>query len=339
MRFLLPLLAILALAMPLFSAGQSVVETTRKAADNGDPEALYRMHMLYRKGYDTIPADSALSLRYLRMAAEAGYPAAQNYLGYILYKGEGVERDPDEGLAWLENAAIAGNPQASGNLGYLLLFGDGIRHDPANAAFWLSRAADAGVPTAASMLGDLFRDGKGVERDILRADSLYRVALYAGLPDAAYKLEELHKADMDTAPAEQILKDAVLFYTHGAPDAAVRLFHIAASGGSAAAMALLGDAYTRGLGAAYDHQASLDWYARAAAAGNPSAMFILAELLEILPDSLDTLSPEVAALFISLPRDPQSWFDAAAREGVTDAATANRRLLQPAPDAVAPVCR
>ena len=57
----------------------------------------------------------------------------------------------------------------------------------------------------------------------------------------------------------------------------------------ARAMALLGDAYSRGVGVKYSHDKSLAYFARAALAGNPSAMYILAETLEVFPDALQDL--------------------------------------------------
>lgn len=316
-------------ASDVASRHRAVLEEVAAAAEEGDPEALYRMYTIYSRGFDSIPADSVKALEMLRKAAEAGHSEAQNYLGYRLYKGDGVAPDRQEALMWLEQSAANGNLRAAGNLGYLLLHGKGIVHDYANAAFWLEKAAAGEVATAQSMLGDLYRDGQGVERNVPKADSLYREAFANGLTDAAYKIQSLHEQDWKCLDAASQREEGLRFYLSGAPDVAVGLFEMAAERGDSRAMALLGDAYTRGLGVGYNHQKALDRYAQAAAAGDPSAMFFIAELLEILPDSLDTLSPEVARQFDLLPHDAPSWFERAAQAGVTDAANANARLLSP----------
>lgn len=301
----------------------------RDSADAGNPEALYRLAMLYDSGYDSISPDTIRSTMLYRLAAEAGHTDAQNYLGYRLYRGDGVPRDIPAALQWLENSAIAGNPRAAGNLGFLLLYGDGVEHDPANAAFWLQRAADEGVTTALSMLGDLYLEGSGVPQDSVHAAALYRQAFESGLADAAYKLEYMNRVDWDGLSPEQKVEQGLCFYTRGVPAVAIPLFESAADAGNPHALALLGDAHTRAMGVAYDHQKALDFYARSAAAGYPPAMFIIGELLEIFPDAFATLSPDVRPLFEDAPADAQYWLQKARNAGISDAAAANRSLLFP----------
>ncbi len=297
------------------------------AAEAGDAEALYRLYLLYNRGYDTIALDEARATLLLRRAAEAGHPQAQNLLGYRLYRGIGMQRDVSEALQWLENSAIAGNPNASANLGFLLLEGKDVQRDPENAFFWLTRAARAESPTAQSMLGDLYLRGDGVAQDSVRADSLYVRALDNGLTDAAYKLAAMHAGRWEQLPADRQREMGLKFYLSGAPDVGVKLFEMAADRGDAHALALLGDAYTRALGVPYDHQKALDYYARAAAAGDPSAMFIIAELLELLPDSFQSVSAQFQDIFANLPSDAGYWFNEAAKKGIHDASEANRKLL------------
>ncbi len=330
----MPVLLLIGLSMMFFplrsqtgSERREVLRRISAQAEAGDAESQYQMYTVYNRGYDSIAADSVSALRMLRLAAQSGHKEAQNMLGYRLYKGDGVERDIEEGLSWLEQAAIAGHLKAAGNLGYLLIYGEGVVHDYENAAFWLQRAADGEIATAQSMLGDLYRDGTGVERDRNMADSLYRQSLQNGLTDSAYKLYDLNTEAWSVADPSTLVREGLEFYKSGAPEVGVKLFEMAATKNDSHAMALLGDAYTRGLGVGYSHQHALDWYARSAAAGYAPAMFIIGELLEILPDSLDTLSDDVRALYTNLPHDAGSWFERASADGISDAETANRRLL------------
>ena len=62
-------------------------------ADSGDPKALYDLAYVYELGYGPVEPDSLRSLLLYGKSAEAGYAPAQNYLGYRLFNGEGVERD------------------------------------------------------------------------------------------------------------------------------------------------------------------------------------------------------------------------------------------------------
>lgn len=300
-----------------------------RLADDGDADALYKLYFVYSGGFDTITPNFPKAIEMLRAGAEAGSSDAQNLLGYKLFSGDGMERDVDQALGWLEQSAGAGNLTAASNLGYLLLYGEGIVHDEENAAFWLRKAADGHLPAAQSMLGDLYRDGRGVEQSVAVADSLYRSAYSRRLADAAYKLADLHKAEYDSLPPSKLTAEALLFYNGGNPDIALPLLQKAADRGFPQAYALLGDAYTRGRGVAYDHQKALDCYARAAVTGFAPAMFFIGELLEIFPDALTTLSDDVRAMYDSLPSSADYWMKRAADDGVIDAAIANKRLLTP----------
>lgn len=300
-----------------------------RQADDGDADALYKLYFIYSEGFDTVTPNFPKAIEMLRAGAEAGSSDAQNLLGYKLFSGDGMERDVDQALGWLEQSAGAGNLTAASNLGYLLLYGEGIVHDADNAAFWLRKAADGHLSAAQSMLGDLYRDGKGVEQSAAVADSLYRRAYCQGLADAAYKLAEMHKAEYDSMTPDRLTAEALLFYNGGNPDIALPLLRKAAERGFSQAYALLGDAYTRGRGVAYDHQKALDSYARAAVTGFAPAMFFIGELLEIFPDALTTLSEDVGAMYDGLPSTADYWMQRAASDGVKDAAIANKRLLTP----------
>lgn len=267
----------------------------------------------------------AEDLEALRERAESGDTEAMNYLGYLLLNGtEERQRDVAEGLIWLARAAGAGDVKAASNLGWLYLQGDLVERDYTMAAKWLNKAAEAGLPVAQSMLGDLYRDGQGLPADTMAADSLYRRAFESGLRDAGFKLYELHKETYADLSADEKAATGVYYYLRGAPSEGVKLFYLAAEEGNPRALALLGDAYTRAVGVPYDYNLSLKYYAEGARAGNPSAQFILGELLEIFPDALKGLpDSELNAL----PPDPQYWFEKAACNGITDADLAEKALL------------
>lgn len=305
---------------------REVVKLSERAAA-GDAEAIYTLATLHDRGFDTIPVDSLLSTQLYLQAAEAGYIPAMNYLGYRLLSGEveAIGRDVEKGMEWLEKAAEAGDPKALSNIGWLLMEGKYVEKDYVKAAYWLSRASRQGLSVAQSMLGDLYRDGKGVPVDTAAADSLYHLAFESGLSDAAYKIEALSQARYDTLSAEELLREGRYFYLRSAPSLGVKLFYRAADMGSADAFALLGDAYTRAIGVPYDHSLSLHYYVKGAMAGNPSAQFVVGELLEIFPDALLDLEFSDG----EMPSDsPVYWFEKAAEGGVTDAETATRLLLR-----------
>ncbi len=57
------------------------------------------------------------AFEYLTKAAELGDASAHHNLGYMYWKGEGVEKDEEKEVYHYEKAAICGNPDARHNLG------------------------------------------------------------------------------------------------------------------------------------------------------------------------------------------------------------------------------
>lgn len=307
-------------------------------AENGDAKALYDLAVLHDTGFDTIPVDSARSTALYRLSAEKGYAPARNYLGYRYFNGEYVRQDMDSAMYWLVAAAADGDMKAANNLGYLLSNDSVVTHDYEQAIYWLEKASGAGVPTAHSLLADLLRQGLGTAPDTLRAIGLYNSAIESGLQDAELKLLSMMGRKWETLPADSALSLGRYYYTHRAPFIGVTLFENVAAQENPEALALLGDAYSRALGVEYNHEKSIEYFLHAALLGQPSAQFVIGELIDIFPDAL---SAEPAAGVIkdffeslgeSVPEDistPPYWYDRAAEGGVTDAESAAILLLEP----------
>lgn len=281
-------IAVLSLLAPL---AQGEVSHTRMAvrqlaerARSGDAKSLCDLAILHDMGYDSIPVDSARSTALYRLSAEKGYAPAQNYLGFRYFKGEGVTQNVDSALYWITEAAENGDAKAANNLGFLFSQGEKIPVDYPKAIHWLSVAADAGVPTGQSLLADLYREGKGVKPDTLHAVSLYTKAIAGGLQDAEKKLLAMVGESWLTLPLDTLMKTATYYYNHRAPVIGVTLLTKAAEEGDAEAMAMLGDAYAQARGVDYSYEKSLEWYRKAAKAGNPRARKIISELREFFPD-------------------------------------------------------
>ena len=278
-----------------------------------NPEELYQTALLYETGNDTLPADITATVDLLRLSAEKGYAPARNYLGFLYYNGEGVAQNTDSALYWIRKAAGEGDIKAAGNLGYLLSQAPDVAHDYQEACKWLKMATEAGLPTSFTQLADLKRQGLGCQPDTLGAISLYEKAIEARIPDAQLRLLAMMGYKWKELPADSALSLGLRYYTGYAPVAGVDLLETAAQKGSAKAMALLGDAYSRGIGVEYDHQRSISYFRKAAREGNPSAQFILAELLDFFPDDDE--------------ENAQYWYEKAAAAGVADSETAYSLLL------------
>ncbi|MDE5882860.1 MAG: sel1 repeat family protein [Muribaculaceae bacterium] len=369
MKLIYYIILLLGLAtVPEISKQRLAVREVAAKAVAGDPKALYDLAMLHDMGYDSIPVDSVRSTLLYRLSAEAGYAPAQNYLGFRYFNGEAVRQDVDSALYWMAKAAGNGDAKAANNLGYLLANSEKVTRDYPQAIYWLTKAADAGLPAGMSQLADLYRMGQGCTPDTARAEALYTRAIQAGLHDAELKLLAMKGNQWLTLSPDSALTLGKYHYSHGAPVIAVTLFENVASykdnknsvayNAATKALALLGDAYSRGLGVEYDHDRSVALFYEAALRGDPSAEFVIAELLDIFPDALDAITPiQDINLNHASSNPPQTiphpnpsniastssnnsdidpsqltnaayWYERAAAQGITDAATATTRLLE-----------
>lgn len=330
---LFPLLGLILL--PLFGVVRkdfySALADLEKRAENGDSSALFHLSTLYERGYDSIPADSMRSRNLLRASAEKGFAPAQNYLGYLLYS---ERADRDSAIFWLEKAAALNDMKAINNLAFVLLDTEATSEEETRAFSLLTRAAEAGLPAAIDRLGDLYRKGQGVEPDTAKAAILYLDATKRGAPDSEKKLLAMMYPRYSELTPEEALSEGLVASAAGADVVAFTLFSRAAEDEIPRAFALLGDAYAGAKGTDYDNSQAIHYYLKAAMAGDPSAQFILAELLEIFPDILNdkiTNMEEATGLNPAASSEellsPHYWYDEAEAGGVTDAETAYRLLF------------
>lgn len=266
-------------------------------AEAGDAKAMYDLARLHDMGYDTIPIDSARSSALYILSAQQGYAPAMNYLGFRYYNGDYLSQNVDSALYWIRKAAENGDKTAAANLGYLLTESDILPHNETEAVKWLDIASKAGVP------------------------------------EAQLKLVELMKSEWQKLTPDSAVNLGIKYYTEDAPIVGVALIEQAASDSIPKAFTLLGDAYSKGYGVPYDHQKSVDYFFLGAVNGDPSAQFVLSELLEFFPDTTPSegiiqslpefeLSPE--SLY-----DPQFWSKKAEEAGVNDSESAFNSLILP----------
>ena len=323
-----------------------------KKALQGDREAQYRLGLILETGYDTIQPDTARAVELFKKSADEGYAPAQNYLGYLYQKGQGVPQNMDSTLYWLRMAADAGDPKAAYNVAYLMLdtrdkiqetSDGGQQKNDSVAANYLKTAANAGLPTAVTMLADLYQTGRGVPCDTLRAIQLYDQAISQGWNDAELRLLNFMGPVWKQLAAddpEEALQEGAYYYRLGAPTAGVEIIkgitdHVKDLLADekpvsedlvytyADACAILGEAYSLGSGVEYDYGRGLGYYYMAAMLGNPGAQFVLSEILEMFPDALSGIGGD---------KDAPTAYElrgAAAASGITDAEAAAFLIRNP----------
>ena len=84
------------------------------------------------------------------LAAEVGYPKAQNTIGVCYKNGTGVKKDFAEAVKWYRLAAQQDHAMAQSNLGVCYANGEGVDRDYEEASFWFTLAEANGNDTAQS---------------------------------------------------------------------------------------------------------------------------------------------------------------------------------------------
>jgi len=238
------------------NAGEQLVKV-KTAAEAGDREAMFNLGNRYMEG-DGVGKDPAEGVRWLRKAAEAGQTGAMFNLGLLYVNGEGVAKDPAEAVRWYKKAADLGDTDAMVSLGIAYHQGEGVEKDLNEAFRWVRKAAEAGNSRAMSLVGVSYANGEGVTKDVAEGVRWYRKAANAGDSNGMLNLGYAY------FNGEGVAKD---------PSEGVRWYEKAAEKGNAAAMLILGIDYARGDGVQKDVAEALRWYRKAADAGNAKAMF------------------------------------------------------------------
>ena len=248
----------------------------RKAAEQSNSEAQYRLGAIYDNRYSDIvygvTKDTAQAISWYRKAAEQGLADAQFMLGMKYQNGEGVPKDAAQAVAWWRKAAEQDQATAQFNLGVMYDHGEGVPKDAAQAVAWWRKAAEQGDADAQFNLGFAYASGEGAPKDAVQAVAWWRKA--AEPRGQMWEDSSGEKSpDRGDASAQFYLGWA---YDNGKgvpkDDAqAVTWYRKAAEQGYADAQNALGVSYDHGEGVPRDILRAYMWFNLAAAQGNEQA--------------------------------------------------------------------
>ena len=144
------------LLVTLFSLSVAILACAR----SDDAESAYKR------------GDYALAYKGFKTLAEQGNAVAQNSLGGMYTKGQGVLQDYAEAMEWYRKAAEQGNADAQNSLGEIYAKGQGVPQDFVQAHMWFNLAAAQGHSTAQGNRDEVTR--KMTPSQIAEAQSLAR---------------------------------------------------------------------------------------------------------------------------------------------------------------------
>lgn len=203
-------------AMAAFRAGAyaAALELWEPLARAGNARAQANIGACFAEGLG-VPVDPPLALKWLTLAAEAGYaPGQRNLAALFLRGGRDVEPDSARAAELYRRAAEQGDALAQDMLSWMLLEGEVMPPDPEEARRWASAAAEAGVASSMTRLGMLHHHALGVERDAAEAARWWRKGAARGDADgqamlgAAFHLGAGVQADPVEALAWLLRADA-----------------------------------------------------------------------------------------------------------------------------------
>jgi hypothetical protein len=146
------------------AAGQASAPHAAAAAE------IQRGYTRYQRG------DYQQALTEWRLAAAQGYADAENNLGVMYAKGQGVPQDYATAVKWYRLAAAQGYADAECNLGVMYAKGQGVPQDYATAVKWYRLAAAQGLADAENNLGVTYLTGIDVQDSRAQIKTYLRAA-------------------------------------------------------------------------------------------------------------------------------------------------------------------
>ena len=101
----------------------------------------------------------AQSVADLLHKAQGGDAKAQYELAEAYFEGNGMAKDPKQGLVWLRKSAGQGYAGAEATLGFMYQRGVEIAPDPQEAASWYRKAARQNITKAQTHLSEMLSQG------------------------------------------------------------------------------------------------------------------------------------------------------------------------------------
>jgi TPR repeat protein len=98
-------------------------------------------------------------------AANQGFAASRNNIGYMYEYGLGVPKNYNAAFEWYFGAANQGLAAAQNNIGYAYQHGHGVPKNYKTALEWYIKAANQGLAAAQNNIGWMYAEGYGVPKD------------------------------------------------------------------------------------------------------------------------------------------------------------------------------
>lgn len=171
---------------PVSATSQVNTSGPSSASRSGGKDAFDKA-MAYAMG-EGVDQDHAEAIKWLKIACDAGYADAMNYMGDFYLHGIGTERNIRKALEYYLKAAERGISEAQFKVGAIYYSGELGQHDKTEGIKWIKKAADNGYADAQLSLGMFYRSGDGVEKNISESWRYLQAAADQGNLNAIYTI-------------------------------------------------------------------------------------------------------------------------------------------------------
>ncbi|CAE7399225.1 esiB [Symbiodinium pilosum] len=167
-----------------------------KAAETGDPDALFNLGEQYLHGTAGMTMNPSRAAALYKQAAESGHHGAQTHLGLLLAETGGS--DLRESAKWLKLSAKAGSVLGQKSLAFAYANGRGVEQNLTRASKWMMRAAQQDDLEAAYVLGTMYLHGQGLKVSPVDASYWLRLSAEAGYADAQREMLGRQRASWES---------------------------------------------------------------------------------------------------------------------------------------------
>ena len=139
--------------------------------------------------------DNETAYRLWKPLAEQGVSEAQYNIGFMYFKGWGVQQNYAEAAQWFGRAAEQGNADAQFFLGLSYSAGRGVQQDPERAVYWYRKAAEQGDVVAQFNLGVIYDKGRDIrQRRVIAEDDAEAIRWYRRAAQQGYSMAQMNLA-------------------------------------------------------------------------------------------------------------------------------------------------
>lgn len=181
---------------------EEAVQILLQAIEPMDEQDTYNWGVIYYNAIGDVKKDYIKAFKMFEMAAEKNYASAERALGWMYYKGEGIEKNEVKAAEMFVRAYEHGAEDAGVlyMVGQCYIYAIYVEEDIFRGIQIIKDAANMGSDgnscAAQCLLGKFYYEGKYISRDLEEAEKWLTMAENNGSEEAGHLLERLKNEEI-----------------------------------------------------------------------------------------------------------------------------------------------